>query len=327
MDNNEIHSKLNVFSAFVQKKLMEKNIISSHEEILLIPHYCMNIYKKQCSHYIIKCLSSNQRFFLKILKGNDNAFHCNKYLHKFLSETGECLYPTILVPEFEFDGMKYYITSFIDGVSLDNITETLTNDEWRIIASKLRSRLNELSTIHSSLYSEHNDFLTDDCATILKEKFLKRFSHPLFHAYSHKELGEAYERCCKILEASRFTKPTLLHMDVKPANIIYNSKTGLVTLIDFEFARFGDIDYGWTQVLLSGINAFRKEYKEQIVPRLTEGYLNLEEALEIPKFQCYIFYQTACNLIYYYEHNTDYPREIKELFEKLLKKLSKEQRI
>lgn len=57
MDNNEIHSKLNVFSAFVQKKLMEKNIISSYEKILLIPHYCMNIYKKQCSHYIIKCLS------------------------------------------------------------------------------------------------------------------------------------------------------------------------------------------------------------------------------------------------------------------------------
>ena len=137
----------------------------------------------------------------------------------------------------------------------------------------------------------------------------------------------AIKHCYQILDESHFTKPTLLHMDVKPANIIYNSKTGFVTLIDFEFARFGDADYGWTQVLLSGINAFCDEYKQQVVSYMTKGRLTLNEALTIPKFQCYIFYQTACNLIYYYDRDMKCPEDMKDLFEELLKQLSKECRL
>lgn len=79
---------------------------------------------------------------------------------------------------------------------------------------------------------------------------------------SHSQLfGEAdperpsknFVRCCEILDTSRFSKPTLLHMDIKPANIIYNDRTGTV----FEFARFRDIDYGWTQILWKRLFLFR----------------------------------------------------------------------
>lgn len=317
-------SDFNDLCQIVHQKLTEQDIISTCEELLLCPHYSVNLRGKHYSHYIITCLQSSKKFFLKISKGNDNASHCSNYLRKFRSETGDYLYPIILVPEFEFNNIRYFITAFIEGQSLDNISERFTNDDWKIISHKLLARLDELSTIHAPLYSEHNEFINDDCATILKTKFLERLKHPLFNRYSRKELDKAYQYCCKILDNSCFTKPTLLHMDVKPANIIYNSKTGLVTLIDFEFARFGDNDYGWAQVLLSGINVFRSEYKEQVVPYMANGRLTLEEALRVPKFQCYIFYQTACNLIYYYDRNTECPEEMKQLFFELLSKLSKE---
>ena len=75
--------------------------------------------------------------------------------------------------------------------------------------------------------------------------------------------------------------PTLIHMDIKPANIIYEPDTGVVALIDFEFARFGDIDYGWTQILLSGRNQFNQFYREQIVPHLTRDRINLDDAFAI----------------------------------------------
>ncbi len=57
---------------------------------------------------------------------------------------------------------------------------------------------------------------------------------------------------------------------------------------------------------------------------MTKGRLTLKEALAIPKYQCYIFYQTACNLIYYYDRNMDCPEDMKRLFEELLNKLSQE---
>lgn len=314
----------NDLCSLVYQKLVEQSIISAHEKILLNPYYDVNLHGKQYSHYIIKCLYSKQNFFLKISKGDDTSSHCNDYLRNFHNEIGEYIYPLILVPEFKFCGVRYFVTTFVGGISLDKISESLTTNDWENISQKLLVRLDELSTVHAPLYSEHNKFVTNDCAAILKIKFSNRFKHPLFVKYSYKELDKAFKRCCQILDNSHFTKPTLLHMDVKPANIIYNFKTGFVTLIDFEFARFGDADYGWAQVLLSGINAFCTEYKKQVIPCMTSGRLTLKEALTIPKYQCYIFYQTACNLIYYYDRNMDCPKDMKQLFEKLLNKLSQE---
>lgn len=200
----------------------------------------------------------------------------------------------------------------------------MTIDEWKLVSQKLVLCLDELSTIHAPFYSEHNKFTTDDCAIILKAKFYKRFNHPFFKKYPSIKLIKALNRCFQILDNSYFTPPTLLHMDIKPANIIYNIKTGFVTLIDFELARFGDIDYGWTQVLLSGINNFGKEYRNQVIPFITQGRLTLQDALKIPKYQCYIFYQLACNLIYYYDRSMNCPEKMTQLFEILITKLSKE---
>lgn len=314
----------NDLDLFIRQKLVDWSVITNQEKIILDPYYSVNLSGKKYSHYIISCLYSGQKFFLKISKDNDMSSHCNDYLQSFRDENGEYLYPHIVVPEFEFYGIHYFITTFTEGISLNNISENFTADQWKTISQKLLIRLDELSTIHAPLYSEKNKFITDDCATILKEKIVKRFKHPLFNRYSYEKIDKACKCCFYILDNSYFTKPTLLHMDVKPANIVYNSQTGIVTLIDFEFARFGDKDYGWTQILLSGINAFGDEYKKYIVPYMAEGRLTLEDTLKIPKYQCYIFYQTACNLIYYYDRNMKCPDDMIKLFEKFLDKLSRE---
>lgn len=310
--------------SLIFQKLVKLNIISYQEKIILRPYCNVNLSGKSYSNYIISCLYTGQKFFLKILKDNDMSSHCNDYLQTFQDENGDYIYPSILVPKFKFNNIYYFIMTFIEGVSLDKIAKNLSIDQWKKISQKMLIRLDELSKIHAPLYSENNKFTTNDCATILKEKFLKRFKHPLFDIYSNKKLEKAFRCCCQILDNSCYTEPTLLHMDIKPANIIYNSKTGFVTLIDFELARFGDIDYGWTQVLLSGINAFDEEYKQYFIPCVTKGRLTLNEALKIPKYQCYLLYQTACNLIYYYNRGISCPGDIKQLFDKLLDKLSQE---
>lgn len=302
--------------------LVDYGIISKDEPITLDPHYRIVINEKEFFHYIVTCKHSCKKYFLKVSKKGDHALHCNDYLQKFCTNMGKNIYPVIITPSFLFDGVYYYVTTFSEGYTLDEIQDNLDDSEWLSISNKLRIRLDELSSIHAPQYSDCNEFTDKDCCSILKEKFIRRFEHPLFLKYPKKKLDDAFITCCGILEKCNYSSPTLLHMDVKPANIIYSPDTKDVTLIDFEFARFGDVDYGWTQIMLSGINAFSSRYKDTIVPQLTSGRLKLEDALLLPKFRCYIFYQTACNLIYYYDRKMNCPKSMEIIFDRLLNELS-----
>lgn len=309
-------------TAITHKCMTDCSVIPMDEQITLTPHYRILINKKEYFHYIVTCKHSRTKYFLKVSKNGDNALHCNSYLQKFCASTGKNIYPVILTPSFLFDGVYYYVTTFTEGITLDDLQDNLEESEWFAISSKLRMRLDELSSIHAPQYSDSNTFTDKDCCSILKGKFIRRFAHPLFLEFSKEKIDDAFITCCGILENSNYSSPTLLHMDVKPANIIYSPDTQEVNLIDFEFARFGDVDYGWTQIMLSGINAFSDRYKDTIVPYLTAGRLSLEDALLLPKFRCYIFYQTACNLIYYYDRKMYCPETMKILFNRLLNELS-----
>ncbi len=308
----------------VHQKMIEYHISSDSDRIFLSPHHNILLEGKQYTHSIITRNPSGKKFFLKILKENDSSLHCNHYLKQFKDMTGEYLYPIIVVPVFEYNNIQYYITTYIKGQTLDDIPTTLFHDKSNSISKNLLMRIDELSLIHSSRYSEKNKFVISEYNTILKPKIVNRLRHPLFEKYCRTQLEKAYGHCCKILDTSQFSEPTLIHMDIKPANIICDVTTGLVTLIDFEFARFGDKDYGWTQLLLSGINSFRQEYKDLIIPHLTKDRLTLEKCIGIPKYQCYILYQTACNLVYYADRDIPCPKEMEYLFLYMLKILSKE---
>ena len=220
--------------------------------------------------------------------------------------------------------MEYYINSFVNGESINNIHFPLISELYKKIAYDVYNIWFELTKIKTLKYSEKGKFFIEDAATIFKKKLEDRLRHPVFNKISKIELEKTYSKCCDIIVNCDFSKPSLIHMDIKPANIVYDSESKLVTLIDFEHARFGDIDFGWTQILLSGINSFGKVYEELIYPHIIENGISLPEALKIPKFKCYIFYQTACNLIYYYENNAPCPINMEKCFYYLLDELAKE---
>lgn len=306
------------------QKLIQHELLPSNADISLMPNYPIVLHGKTYSHYIITCSNYNKKFFLKVCKDGDKTSHCNKYLRRFLDSNGEFVFPIILIPPFEFNDIQYFITTFREGENLDTLSKTLTKSEWSLVSNKLCGQLELLSSIQENLYSENNEFLKIGCSEILKEKFKKRFQHIVFQSIPSQKLERAYNYCCEILDNSSFSKPTLIHMDIKPANIIYNPQTQTLNLIDFEHARFGDIDFGWTQILLTKCNAFNSEYKNFLWPNLIKGHTTLNEALSIPKYRTYILYQTACNLIYYRDRKTDCPQDMRNLFFALLDQLSKE---
>lgn len=310
---------------FTKKKLLEYHLIPSNEEVVLYPHHQVIVHGKLRCHYIVSCLTSRKQFFLKILKDNDSATHCNQFLHQFRTENGECPYPLLIAPGFDFFGEKYFLYTFSKGKTLQELAETkrISENEWEDIANKLKKCITILSTVHSQQYSDHNQFVTDQYADILKRKIMPKLNHHTFSELSSKTVTTVYQKCVDIIDSSAYSEPTLLHMDVKPANIIYNLESKTLSLIDFELARFGDFDYGWTQILITGLKNYGEEYQKYIYPHLVKGGIPLEAALQIPKFQFYLFYQSACNLIYYDERNIPCPKEMKSLFTELLNQLSK----
>ena len=303
------------------RKLLQYGLVPPADGVRLHPHHSVLIRGKWFSHFVITCPHSQQTYFLKVVKEQDNFLFCNRFLQNLSDKDDGYPWPQIVVSPFVFQGMQYYITTYIKGQPLDAFPETLPQSTWNYVADQLMLRINQLTLLKAPQYSEHGTFVRDNCATILKKKLASRMRHPLISSYPHKKLERAFDWVCEILEHSQFSQPTLIHMDIKPANIIYEPDTGVVALIDFEFARFGDIDYGWTQILLSGRNQFNQFYREQVVPHLTRDRINLDDAFAIPKFQCYLFYQAMCNLIYYDDHRLSCPKEMAEIFEFFIKQM------
>ena len=60
------------------------------------------------------------------------------------------------------------------------------------------------------------------------------------HFMKNRDINKLLIIAKNILSNSTFSKPILIHMDIKPKNIII-SPQGQVHLIDFELSRFGDL--------------------------------------------------------------------------------------
>lgn len=308
----------------VKNKLKEYGLLRINDQIKLIPWHFIEVDGFKKNHYIIECSNTGKKYFLKLYKENDSLFHCNKYLEKSAFNNDTFYFPIILVPPFKFLDDRFYITAFIEGEDLDALNEKLSVREWKQVATGVKKRISELASIHTVNYSEKNNFTTDNYASIIASKIKQRIRHPVLTNYSENKIKIACQHCFEILNTADFSEPTLIHMDIKPANIVYNTANGTVSLIDFEFARFGDLDYGMVQIMLTKYNSFSDNYKEYIYPELIKDYMPFKNAVELPKLQTYIFYQTICNLIYYDDRNIKCPLGLSDIFENMLELLSKE---
>lgn len=308
----------------VKSKLVEANLIVNDDSITLSPLHFFPFNGDERHHYVISCEKTSKKFFLKLYKGSDGLLDCSEYLKDLMAANPEVHYPTICTPLFIFNDDQYFITEYIDGKDVEMQDQTLSDSEWHLIAINVRKQIDLISSIHAPHYSEKNEFLTEDCAKTLTLKLTKRLKHAALSKYVAKDLQDAFEVCVNILLGSTYSEPTLIHMDVKPANIIYCPDSGKVSLIDFEHSRFGDYDYGIIQLLLTNYNSFSNNYKTKMFPELIKGLITFEEACSVPKLQVYLFYQSLCNIIYYYDRKLKCPEEMRTIFDYTLKLLLEE---
>ena len=320
---NRKMQEIEELTPIVKNKLIAKGLIGSDETIRLIVCHDIVLDDVPRNHYIIHCNETESRFFLKLQKKVDNIIHCNEYIQTIYQNENYAL-PHVLISPFSFHNDMFFITNYVEGYDLETLDLELSDAQWKKAAEDIRQQLMLLADIHTPYYSEHNKFFTDGYPEMFRKKLQTRIKHISLTGYDECKMQSAYNNSLKILNNSTFSKPSLIHMDVKPANIVFDPKTEKAVLIDFEFARFGDLDYGIVQVLLTQYNSFSDNYKKKMFPVLADGLITFSQACEMPKLQVYLWYQTMCNIIYYHNHNTQCPSEMKNIYEKMLNLLSKE---
>ncbi|MCU0289322.1 MAG: hypothetical protein MUF15_23360, partial [Acidobacteria bacterium] len=117
-------------------------------------------------------------------------------------------------------------------------------------------------------------------------------------------------------------KSSLLHYDIKPANIIYNKISKKVTLIDFELTRFGDINSEFTRAFVLS-EKFSNIHNKIIIPMLKNIYGNCyNDFINSDLFHIYSLYHMMALYNFLTTDNlydvTIYAKKIKSLISDLL---------
>ena len=310
----------NVFIETVSSILSNAGLISHDETLMLIPSHFITIGGNPSSHYKIIC--GNKKFFLKSVKDNDNTVFCLPYLHTLNCKYGVGRFPELLSQTFSYKDRDFYILEYLEGETFEELDGIFSEEEWRIVAMKLKERIHELYSCTSDKYSDRAKFYSESFGELLSNKLTNRLKNSLFAQFSTNKLATATATFNRILSNVTFPKAHLIHMDVKPANIIYNRNEKKVSLIDFENARFCDYDFGRTQLLLTAYKGYSETYTKYVLPYLTDGF-TIESAVKDDKCLSYLYYQTLCNLIFYESRHLPCPTAMSDLFNKLLNILAK----
>lgn len=308
-----------------RKKLIEENLISSNDKINIkkicgVTQYGMSIY-----HYVVTVSDKEEGYLIKTVKEKDNSYNIMHYIAELNKGFNSIRFPNVLTKPFIIQHKKYIITSYFNGLDLRTLLPTLLNEELLHISNILIEDLECIHSISNDRYSYGNKFCNTSYADIMYNKLRYQFNNNeelLKTICKTINIDKILLNAKNILFSATYSKPTLLHMDINPSNIIL-STDGNVYLIDFELSRFGDLDYEWANLLIKTLHVYDERYKQYVLqPILDQKFMPLDNALKIDKYKIYLLYHSINSYIYYSSNNKYCPSSIIELINILIKQLT-----
>ena len=201
----------------------------------------------------------------------------------------------------------YLITEFKTGKSLDK-SLTWTSAASNLV-SGLSSILSEIHKIEGDYFGHLGSARYKSWRGFLDVRFWKHvnevYEAKIISSVDLRNIHMLYEESGPIFDKSR---PFFLHGDVKPANIVYNSRQKSVSLIDFELARFGDIDFEWIRVyfLSKRWPAYRKLVSDSLLVGVKFKYEL--ETLRSPTILIYSLYHLCSVLAFEHKKGLTIPK-------------------
>lgn len=304
--------------------LIKENIIDSTDSIDI-----KNIYTKTqrgiiINHYIISISNKTQKLFARMVKEKDCSYHVMPFLKTIKTNSKEFETPIALTAPFNIDNHMYIITTYIEGNELKALLPTITTDNLIQISNKINNNLDKIHSITNDRYSLDCSFTDKPFNEIMFEKLCEQVhKNKCIEIFLNcTDQNNLLSKSKRILDSSSFSKPTLIHMDIKPENIIV-SPNNSVQLIDYELARFGDIDYEWTNILIKTLISNNDKFNQFIlIPLLEKNFMSLKQAVKVDKYKTYLLYLSMNMFIYYVKCDKECPSQIIELINMIIKQIT-----
>lgn len=221
----------------------------------------------------------------------DNIYHNDRYQSCFLVISDKCYYKLRIPSKFnpksvenEFraitfltqkkisnipivvehgiilnSNINYLVQSYHSGNSIDKIYTSLTEHDWECIINQLKNYLLSLHNLHEYKFktfnSDHTTF--ENYGTMLSSGILKHLEKNVNAGLITIDISNHIKKQLNGIENIFLQQPTFLHFDIKPQNIIYDTEQQVVTVIDYEYSRFGEISH---ELFRGSIAAKRNPY-------------------------------------------------------------------
>lgn len=194
--------------------------------------------------------------------------------------------------EFQLADPAYLVVGYIEGESLDRSVNWVKHAESIVTAiGRLLADMHEITGdyfghLAGPRYSSWRTFvdlrfwrhvLPLVRAGLINEEDLRRIR--LLYEEASEDFGSV--------------RPALLHGDVKPANIVFDSDRGTTMLVDFELARFGDVDFEWSKLQRLALRwpAYRRLIARPLLA--ASPLARWQEGLQNAKLLIYALYHTC----------------------------------
>lgn len=305
-----------------REKLINEKIISTNDTIEFKVIHEKKINGKIIQHYLANNLYKQQKFLIRSIKEKDYSYEVMSYLISLNNMYKNCQFPYALTRPFFIEQKNYIITTYLEGDSLDSIIQTVSNRALIQISDLINEKLFYIHTIKNDKYNGVNPKFEMSFAQVMLNKIYTQLQNDYTKFFvGDRSSDKLFSVASEILLNASYSEPTLLHMDIKPENIIITPK-GEVHLIDFELSRFGDIDYEWTNILIKTLHSYNGRFKKYVLfPLIEKNFVSIEKALEHDKYKIYMLYLSINIYIYYQKCNRPCPKEIFQLINLLLKQL------
>ena len=167
------------------------------------------------------------------------------------------------------------ITEYKEGVSLDKYIFNLSEMEYPIIIDKLSRNLKKMHSIKSSDFFDFKEFKSNNWFDFFEYKLKKYLKIAVDNRILKKKETEYITHLLyKEQDIFRLDCGSLIHFDIKPANIIWNPANKEPYLIDFEMSRYGDILMEFTKGKFTTLLFNNSIYENKIWKPLVEHYFS-----------------------------------------------------
>ena len=213
------------------------------------------------------------------------------------------------IVEFDTTVPCCLVTGYYNGDSLDKSLSWVPHAD-RIVADLARM----LCEVHSIRGTSFGQLASDEYPTWQSFLDVRFWRHVRPVAAAGYLTEDEVAMITKLSEQARddvkTTQPVLLHFDVKPANILFDVQCSTTALVDWELARFGDIDFEW--VKLQHLARRWPEYTSRIIEPLlrTVGFLPSDgNTSRAAKLLLYALYQACSLLAFKCQHGQSIPED------------------